>query len=285
MWSSKSFGSKLKYGFFICLIKLRLITLARLLIFPISTWYAIRPSVRARCRYYLNRRFPSSTPTRYFMHTLKLYHNFANILFDRILIGHGMKLPVQHDEYTMELLEDALGKGKGCVLVSSHFGSWQNGLMGLERLGKPVAIVLWQEEGVELPYFQYDKAIKVINACGGLKTAVEIRNVLRENGIVCMMGDRMTLADKTSRKVRFLGGSITVPTAPYAIAEMTGAAVVHAASVRSAGGGIRGVRGLENTCEWGEAPQVFADWLSSLVEKYPYDFFNFYDMWINDDKR
>lgn len=277
MWSSKSFGSCLKYGFFQLLIRLRLGSLARMAIFPISLYYSVKPSVRKKAACYLQRRFPEANKREIFIHTIRLYHNFANILFDRMVAGAGHELPILHDYDTLSLMREILDKGKGCIVVGAHFGCWQTGLSGLTALGKPIGVVFWQEEKIEHLYFHYENEVRIINANGGLSSILEMRNLLGQNGILCIMGDRMTPGDKYSARVRFLGGTIEIPTFPYLLSKKTGAPVIHAASIRQ-NGKIAGLPSVINPCA-DNAAAVFARYLENLVARYPHDFFNFHDMW------
>lgn len=211
------------------------------------------------------------------VHTFRLYNNFANVLFDRLMAGAGIKLPVEHDEATLALMRQILGKGRGCIVVGAHFGCWQTGLPGLAELGGPIGVVFWQEEKIEHSYFHYENEVAIINANGGISSLIEMRNLLKRNGILCIMGDRMTPGDRNSATVDFLGGKIEIPTFPYLLSEKTGAPVVHAASIRENGR----IVGLPSVLNEGadRAPCIFAEYLDNLVKKYPHDFFNFYDMW------
>lgn len=283
MWSSKSLGSCFKYGFFQLFVRMRLGSLARKIIFPISLYYAMRPSVRKKAAYYLGRRFPEANKREMFIHTIRLYYNFANILFDRIVVGTGHKLPILHDNDTLVLMREILAKGKGCIVVGAHFGCWQTGLLGLSEFEKPIGVVFWQEEKIEHSYFHYENEVRIINANGGLSSILEMRNLLRQNGILCIMGDRMTPGDKYSARVRFLGGTIEIPTFPYLLSKKTGAPVIHAASIRQ-NGKIAGLPSVINP-DIDNAPEVFVKYLENLVARYPHDFFNFYDMWGEDNAK
>lgn len=283
MWSSKSFGSKFKYGFFQALIRLGLAGFASSIIFPIPLYYALKPESRKRALPYLSRRFPAAGPFRQFLNTFSLYRNFAQILFDRLLAGNGASLPVIHDPSSVRMVKEALKKGRGAVLVSAHFGCWQTGLLALGKTGARVSVVFWQEERLEHDYFHYDRDVEIISANGGLASVFQMRNALRDNRVLCFMGDRITPGDRKCAGASFLGGKIRLPLFPYLLAKSMGAPVIFAASVRRE----NAVMGLPAfMCKDGaQAPQAFAAFLEKLVQDYPRDFFNFYDMWDADDQR
>lgn len=281
MWSGKNFGSALKYGFFRLLVRLRLIPLARMLVIPVSFYYSLRPGVRKSCSYYLKRRFPNASALATFGRCALLCYNFANVLLDRIVLGCGGDLPIRQDEDSMELIRECLKAGKGCILVSAHFGCWQNGLEPLRSLDRQVAIVQWQDGNHEEDFFRYGRNIIIVPACRGAETAVGICAILKNNGIVCIMGDRLTPGDRKKATVNFLGGRLEAPLFPYRLARLTGAPAIFTASLRKDGK----ICGLPaKLCPDRNAPQAFADFLEELVRKHPYNFFNFYDMWKENDK-
>lgn len=282
MWSSKSLGSRVKYGFFRALIKLRLDCLAWPLLWIIPLYYAINPRTKARSLPWLERRFPGSGSFARFCQTFRLYKNYAFILFDRMRAGAGRGLPVAHDPLGAGLIQEALKKGRGCVVVSAHAGCWQNGLIALADLGAPVGVVFWQEEKTEHAFFAYERDVEMINACGGLEAAMRMRALLKRNGILCFMGDRLTPGDKAWAEARFAGGSIRVPLFPYQLAERSGCPVFHAAAVRRAGA-IAGLC-VAPAGESGKEAEAFAAWLEDFAVRHPYEFFNFYDMWAFDDE-
>ncbi|MCH5277102.1 MAG: lysophospholipid acyltransferase family protein [Desulfovibrionaceae bacterium] len=291
MWSSKSLGSSFQHTIFRILVRLRLLSLARVLLYPVSFYYVLRPSIRRRYQAYLHHRFGQFSFWLEIYRTAVAYKNFADVLLDRIIAGCGGHLIVCQNQKTLTLIKDILSEGHGCILISAHFGSWQTGLMGLEILERPIALLQWIDEGdVDRHYFQSDgkkRAISVIDARDGIPAVVNACNILRNNGIVCIMGDRMTSADEDYVEVEFLGGRIHVPAAPWILASLTRAPVVHAFSVRQRGQ----IQGLEACCikmppnirrhkdTIREAAQAFISHVEKLTQLYPFHFFNFYDMW------
>ncbi|MBQ4616134.1 MAG: lysophospholipid acyltransferase family protein [Mailhella sp.] len=291
MWTSKSLASRFKHEFFRTTVKMRLTAVARLLLYPVSFYYALNPAVRKRYSYYLEHRFGSSGGLAGLVRTARAYKNFADILLDRMILGISGTLPVKQDQSTLDTLRGILAEGNGCMLVSAHFGSWQLGTLGLEELGRPIHLVQWIDEGdVDRHYFQNSQHfhdIHIINAKEGFPAVVEIRKALKENGIVCFMGDRLTPNDRDSIAVPFLGGTIRIPSAPYVLASAAGAPIMHTFSVRK-DSVITGLPPVvtrlapnirKDRAALEEAARRFASRLEELTLQYPFHFFNFYDVW------
>ncbi|MDO5536604.1 MAG: lysophospholipid acyltransferase family protein, partial [Desulfovibrionaceae bacterium] len=206
---------------------------------PVSFYYALRPDIRRRCRPYLERRFGPAGFFTTLARTARLYANFADALFDRLLTGLGGRLTVEQCGVGRERMRALLDEGRGALVVSAHFGSWQSALIGMEEFGRPIAILQWvMEENPDSRYLSSNgsgHAFTVINAREGMTSTIRAAAFLRAGGIVCIMGDRMTPNDRHFVTARFLGGSVRLPAAPYLLASLSGAPVVHAFSVREGG--------------------------------------------------
>lgn len=294
-WSSRSLGSRCQHEFFRWLARLHLTAPARLLLYPLVFYYTLKPAVRHRSLPYLARRFPNAGPLARFGHAYRLYLNFAGVLLDRMVAGASGRATVIHHPKLDQLLTEAVAEGKGCIVLSAHFGGWQLGLAALEPLGRPLHIVqLRDPDDVDRHYFERRRGgppIDIIDPRDSVIAFARIAAALRRNEIVCIMGDRLTDGDRHGEPVSFLGGTIIVPVSAYALASITGAPLAVNFTVREHGS-VRGV--------WGEILHVppgrrhtpgglrpfamhFTAALEHMVEKYPYHFFNFYNMWDEHD--
>ena len=297
-WSSKSLGSQFQHNIFRALVRCGMLPAARLLLGPVAFWYALRPSIRQRYSAYLKHRFGSISRAKAFYYTARAYKNFADVLLDRMVLGITGSLPIRQNSETLSQLRAVLAEQRGCILVSAHFGSWQAALYGLETLGQPMNIVQWQDAGdIDRHYFSQgdEHRIRIINPREGLPAMVDIHNALKRNEIVCMMADRFASYEREYVEADFLGGKIKVPSAPWLIASITGAPVMHTFSLRQNGiitglppllvrvpGGIR-----KDKAALEKLVRLYTEKLESLVMQYPCHFFNFYDMWslANDERR
>ncbi len=297
-WTSKSLGSRFQHNFFYFLIRFRLVFLARLFIYFIVFYYTLIPSVRKRSSYYLQRRFPNSTPFTMWKHCYKLYINFAFLLLTRIIYGiqNNCELDAIADE--KQKLMDTLKEDTGCIILTAHIGAWQMGLLELETVQRPINIVQFIDPGDnDKHYFEHDAKtrphpITVISSLG-IQASLEISTALQNNEVVCMTGDRIAHESEKKIEVPFLGGKIALPLAHFSIASIAECPIVITFSVLEKNK-IKGVwaerisipKGIHRKPEL-LLPYVqrFVVGLENMVEHYPYQFFNFYDMWLeNNDK-
>jgi len=103
-----------------------------------------------------------------------------------------------------------------------------------------------------------------------------------------MMGDRTFGGDQTTATVKFLGNDAQFPVSPYRMASATGVPVVVMTAPRvgkrkyevRVEAVIEVPKGLgRNTQKYEPYAREFAGCLERFVEEFPYQFYNFYDLW------
>jgi Kdo2-lipid IVA lauroyltransferase/acyltransferase len=131
-----------------------------------------------------------------------------------------------------ELLREALSQGKGVLLVTSHFGSW-------ELLGPAVA-----DAGFAFSVFTGgQRNLLVEDQINAIRTSMGMHGISREAGarallralkarhVVGLISDQH---ESTKRHyVSFFGQPVSVAPGPYALARHTGAPVLYGTTVRT----------------------------------------------------
>ncbi|MDR2695350.1 MAG: lysophospholipid acyltransferase family protein [Deltaproteobacteria bacterium] len=292
-WARRSLGSRLQYQVFQVIVRCRALPLARALLAMVVLYYTLLPHVRRRCFSYLRRRFGRADGWTGFVHAYRLYLNFGQILLDRMVAGMTGRFPrcSTAPEVLAELLAAARNP-KGCILLTAHTGAWQVGLAELEQLDRPVHVV--QIHDPDTHYFGGggERALYTIDGAEPIGAFVEMTAALRRGEIVCLMGDRLSREREQSVAAPFLGGRIALPVGAYALASMTEAEVLMLFTVREKGltRAIQAERIRVPPALPRHDPAVFlpfaarfAQALEAFVQAYPYQFFNFYNMWLDED--
>ncbi len=256
----------------------------------VSFWYVLfYPSLRSRTGYYLRRRFPDDQSwVRRFIRSCRLVSEFGMTLVDLLaynVLGEGSLTAVCPDaEQIYEFCEPP----RGIVLVNAHVGCWQVGLSALKHLKKTVSIVMIPDPRVQDLLSRY--GIRVIDPRTGLTSVVEMMQTLRRGEIVGLMGDRVFGNEQNTVKATFLGDEISLPLSPYLLASATKVpiAVMMASRISSRTYKLRLAKVIEVPPELGRNPgsyapyaQQFADCLEQFVQQYPWQYFNFYNLWEN----
>lgn len=291
-WNSRSLGSRFKHGFFYALIKWLGMKPAYAFLSIVVFYYSLLPSVRRRSRPYLERRFPGSSAFAMWRHAFRLNHTFGLVLLERAAMGITGQAAVRAESDEEKVIADLLREGKGLIVLTAHLGAWQMSMVGLEQCGVPVNIVQRRDAGdVDRHYFEHGRvgsAPVIIDAADPVASLTLTAGALLNREIVCMMGDRVRSGDSLMVETEFLGGAIQLPGTPFYLAGRFGCPVIVIFPRRKEAMAVSGraykiMRVPENCGRDTEKLQPyarqFAMAMEEFVAEYPYQFFNFYDLW------
>ncbi|WP_035272638.1 LpxL/LpxP family acyltransferase [Desulfonatronum thiodismutans] len=292
-WSSRSIAARWQHQFFYLAIRLGGRRLAYAWTYPVVAYYLLfRPRIRARTRHYLSRRFPTHTGFQAFTDSFRLSLSFAQALVDRARAGilGPESMAVRFNGF--QTLRELLDQGRGLILMGAHVGCWQAAMSGLNRLQVPTHLLMQRDQGdVDRHYHEHkglESPYRIIDPNGFLGGAVEIVQALGRGEIVSVMGDRIFGHDQNHLDLPFLGESAAFPVGAYKIAATTGAPVAVLFSNKTGPDAY-----ALNLARVIQVPQVrdrrlealrpfaleFVESLETYSKDYPYQFYNFHDMW------
>ena len=138
-----------------------------------------------------------------------------------------------------ELVERALAEGRGLVVVTGHFGSWEIAARAVSRLSRPVSMVTAHEPNPTAREFIHKlrtrHGFNVIYSDRSLFTGLPILQALRRHEIVGMQIEPWG-PKPGSHEVTFCGRPTRVQLGPFAIARVARAPIVAVFALRT---GIR----------------------------------------------
>lgn len=286
-------GSRLQHGIFYALIRLGGRRPAYGLLRLVVAYYALASrSAREKAGHYLRRRFPGRRGLGRLADTYRLILQLGMALVDRAAVGIlGPGALAVELRGRGELLA-ALGEGRGLILVIAHVGCWQVAMSALGFLGRPVSMLMHREDGdVDRQYFEHAGLpcpYRVIDPRGYLGGTLEMLEVLKRGEVLCVMGDRVLGSQRNVVAVPFLGEEAPFPWSAFKIASTTGAPMVALLSHKAGPAAyvLEATRlpavpeGLGRTsAAFRPYVEAFVAVLSRYVERHPYQFFNFYDLW------
>lgn len=292
-WTSRSVGSRFQHGIFYCLIRLGGRRAAYGLLYFVALYYAtFRPLVWRRCAPYLSRRFPGGGIFRRWLGVYRLSLGLGKSLIDRAAVGIVGPGALSARLSGKEKLLGLLGEGRGVILLTAHVGCWQAAMSALSFLEAPVHMLMQREEGdVDRHYFEHaglESPYRIIDPRGFLGGAVEMADVLKRGEVLCVMGDRVLGDESATLWETYLGAPAAFPISAFKLSASTGApvAVLFSAKTGSASYELSvadvirverpRVRGAE---AFRPSLRRFVDALEAFGRNYPYQVFNFYDMW------
>ena len=262
----------------------------RWLLVPLSLYFLVfAPRARRASRAFLDRALGRRAGAA---DVLRNFHAFAATLHDRIylLAGRIEDLDIAVDGAAP--LEAILARGRGCILLGSHLGSFE----ALRALGRhvthhPVNIVM--HEGVTrntdavLDSLAPELKARVI-APGRPETMLRIKECLDRGEIVGILGDRPFGSEKTSL-CPFLGAAARFPHGPFRLALTLEAPVVLFFGLYQGGNRYRiflEVLADRPAAAREERTDAAARWVERYAQRLehyarvaPCNWFNFYDFW------
>jgi len=292
-WTSRSIGSAFQHNIFYMLIRIGGWRLAYFILHFVVLYYILfRPSVRGKCRYYLSHRFPEENSLRRLISSYRLSLEFGKVLIDRAIVGilGPDKMSVTFKD--KERLLDLISEGKGIILLMAHVGCWQTALSALHFLKIPVNMVIHREEGdIDRHYFEHRPGqwpYRIIEPEGFLGGILEMIDVLKKGEALCIMGDRLFGNLKNAVSVNFLGEKALFPFSVMKIASASGAPIVILFPYKKGASkyGLDLVKIIRVPEGLGRSGDHFLPYINDFVQalenfamEYPFQFFNFYDMW------
>lgn len=292
-WSSRSIGSDWQHQAFYLAIRLGGRRVAYFMLYFVVAYYVLcSPLTRERASHYLLRRFPESSGLRRLWHCYLLILEFGKVLVDRAVAGilgpESFNINLDGREELLKLRDENCGM----ILMTAHVGCWQVAMSVLGFLQRPVNMLMRREDGdIDRHYYEHAGIpcpYQIIDPSGYLGGTLEIMGALKQGQIVSVMGDRLLGSDKSNTRVDFLGGKATVPFSAYKLSSATGAPIVVFFTRKDGPKSYRvqlvkviRVPQIKGRSAETFTPfaQEFAEVLEDFSTRYPYQFYNFHNMW------
>jgi predicted LPLAT superfamily acyltransferase len=220
------------------------------------------------------------------------YHVFASTILDRVYFLKSRFDLFQIELHGQEVFDRELAKGRGCILLGAHVGSFEVvRSLGRAQRNLDVRVVMDEQNARvirdvtrELNPAVAESVIQV----GGVETMLAVKECLEQGGVVGVMSDRVMQDDQTV-SCQFFGREAQFPTGPMRLAHVARAPVLLFFGLYR--GGNRYEVHLEFFCdqlqlssgqreaELRQWVQRYADRLEVACRKAPDNWFNFYEFW------
>ncbi|MEO8899677.1 MAG: lysophospholipid acyltransferase family protein [Candidatus Dormibacter sp.] len=157
------------------------------------------------------------------------YRSYARMIVDTVWINAiGLDEMFDHGSIeNVEFLRDAHESGKGAVLVTGHFGSWDIAASLARAAGYPVSTVMapvgppWVTE-----LLAWSRKVKNMELFTPMAAARGLLRALREGRLVALLIDIPEGGPTTT--VQFCNGPVDFSTGPAFFARRTGASIIAA---------------------------------------------------------
>jgi predicted LPLAT superfamily acyltransferase len=286
-WSAKAErGSEWLIRLIVWLAKTCGRPLCRALLYPIVLYFVVTDATARRASAEFLAAVDGRPPS--WRDAFRHLYTFAATLLDRVYMAQG---EFDRFEVTIEglpLIDRALQRGHGCVLLGSHLGSFDLLMLANRAMDQREVHVMMRVDPrarVRRIAGIAEDSLKVI-PLGRADSYLRAYDTLTQGGLVCILADRVD-GSASATQVRFLARTARMPLAPHVLAARSSAAVLLCFGLYEGGNRYRIA-----FVEFGEAAapatprgalQPMVDRYSSLLEeyarRYPMNWFNFYPFW------
>jgi len=219
-WKGKTRGGLTGYRIFLFLLKKFSIRAAYLLLYFVAFYYVIFARKARKPMYYY---FHSILGYGILKSYYYLYINnitFGKVIIDKVAMMAGLPNKFTFDFEGEEHLHTMAAEGGG-LIISAHIGNWEIAGHLLDRINKPVHIVMLDAEHEKikslLENVMTERKLNIIAIKDDMSHLFKIKEALKNNEIVAIHGDRF-LPDSKTMTCDFLGHKAEFPTGPFYIA-------------------------------------------------------------------
>jgi len=272
-------------------------TTGRLFLYPIVLYFVFSSSTRRYSKLYLQRNFKfAHKKAPVFQDVFKHYYSFSNMLLDRVYFLTGKSRQFTITLHNEQLIMDLVKQDKGAVLLGSHLGNF-DALRALAGENKDVKIraLMYNndQQNINRAFEKLNPQLKndVIHI-GTPDTMIRVQEDLKKGYIIGMLADRIEHDDR-SVSCQFLGHKVDLPGGPLIVAHLLKAPVILCFALHRSGSQYDVYFHLlseqvnlprkERTEKLQQLMQKYASILEQHAIDYPYNWYNFYDFWKDDD--
>ena len=286
-WSGKSRGGRFGYQFFVYTIRLLGVRCAYCFLAFIVVYFIPFAPAATRAIWRYNRQRRGLGVLQSLKELYCHYFVFGQTLIDKIAMkaGLGDRYNFKFDNY--ERFLEILNSGEGVVMIGAHVGCWEAGAGFFGSYGKKINIVMFDAEHQHIKEVLEENSesannynIIAINE-DAIAAMLEMKVALDNGEYICFNGDRYMGKD-SSYKYDLLGAPVLLPGGPFKIAAKCRANVVFYYSMREADRTYRFIfeePKIIGRIKPEELALQYVESLEHIVEKYPRQWFNFYDVW------
>lgn len=289
-WHGKTRGGILGYRIFIWTIRYFGIPFAYFLLLFVVTWFVFNSRNAFRAIYSFFHDILHYSAVNSLICVFRNYYVFGQILIDKLAMLAGFQQRFSFDFEGEEFLRQMQNGG---LLVSAHVGNWEIAGNLLNRLNKPIHIILFDAEHKRIKgYLENklkDRNVHFIIIREDWSHLKEIEKAFTTGDIIAMHGDRFIEGNRTVT-VDFMGKPARFPIGPVNLAARFHVPLSYVFAIKETRRHYhffasplyypefsRNLQKREQILR--EAVQSYIRILEQTIRRYPLQWFNYYDFW------
>lgn len=291
-WKGKTRGGLAGYRIFIFILKYINLQAAYFLLYFVAFYFFLFARKARQPMYYY---FSTIMGYRFFKTLYFLYLNnltFGKVLIDKVVLMAGLP-----NKFTFKFDGEEnlhyMANNEGGLIISAHIGNWEIAGHLLVRIKTPVHVVMLDAEHRKikalLDNFMTDRRLNIITIKDDMSHLFKIKEVLQNNELVAIHGDRFLHGSKTL-SCNFLGQEAEFPTGPFYIAMKYKKPVTFVSAIKETNTHyiFKATKPViyENSKSIAEREKILRNMLNdyitmlqSTLYSYPEQWFNYYYFW------
>ncbi len=272
-------------------------TVGRLFLYPIVLYFVFTSSTRRYSLLYLQRNFKIAGKEKPALSDIfQHYYSFSNMLLDRVFFLTGKTQQFNITIHNEQLVMNYVKQNKGIVLLGSHLGNF-DALRALANKHPEVKIraLMYNnnQQNINRAFEKLNPELKndVIHI-GTADAMIQVQEDLQQGYIIGMLADRIE-HDERSVSCQFLAQEVKLPSGPLIVAHLLKVPVILCFALHQGGNQYHvyfhqlseriDLTRKERNSELQILMQQYANILEQHALDYPYNWYNFYDFW-NDNE-
>jgi len=228
---------------------------------------------------------------RAFVHVYQNHYHFGQVVIDRFAAFGGKKFKFLFDETQYEQYKTLSRQEEGFVQISSHMGNYELAGYSLRQEVKKMFPLVFMGETETMmlnrqKMFQ-ENNIEMVPVSPDMSHIFALNNALRDGNIVSMPGDRVFGSPK-ALTCDFMGGTCELPMGPFQMSVTRDIPIVPVFIMKERWDTyrvfvdiIRPDDSLAKRERMQALAQQFADQMSQMVDRYPTQWYNYFEFVTN----
>ncbi len=290
-WEGKSRGTVLGYRIYIFFIKYLGLNASYLLLHFVVLYFCLFSFKSSKAIYYYLYRRQGYSKIKSLFNVYGSYYTFGQTLIDRATISAGFRQRFTYEFDGIENIHRLLEQKKGGILLSAHAGNFEVSEYFLEDVSEisQISVVTWDTEHEQIKsYMETVKAksnVKFILVKEDMSHIFEIHNALSKGELVCFTGDRFLEGSKYQEE-ELLGKAAKFPLGPFLLASRLKVPVLFVYVMKESKKKYH-LYARTSTAKKRDAGALLKEYTQNLewiLEKYPLQWFNYFDFWNDKNK-
>jgi len=291
-WKGRSKGTLLGYKIYIFVLKNFGLNAAYLLLRIIVFYYFLFSYRSSKAIYPYFRKRLGYSRFRSIRSIYKNYYLLGQTLSDRVTVSTGYRDVFKYTHDGIEKIDDLLQKRQGGILISGHLGNFEISHYFLENRYSISKISMVTTEAEQQNIQEYlsqmstATSLELILVKDDMSHIFEIHAALDMGGLVVITGDRFMAGSKYLTE-NLLGAPAKFPLGPFRLASRLKVPVLFVYVMK---GKKRNYRLYARTADTSaNTPQLllkeYTKSMEWMLEKYPIQWFNYFDFWGDYSKK